>query len=221
MHTTSSRAQNVFGFFTSVALIIAGLIATTDLISPRTPSAEVSLIEAHVNHGKPHYYSRKREEYAVIRFSLTADLSSLFTWNTKQVFVYVSAAWPNSTSTVLSNEAVIWDSIITNPSADHLLNVGPATLKKLIRSSKGLTIDPRRGKLVLKNQKAKYHVTFPTGKLSDTKNVVLTLNYNVQPWVGALTWTPQIEFGGWKKVKGGATKPFRLSAPRAKSTSKV
>jgi hypothetical protein len=85
----------------------------------------------------------------MIRFSLSADLSSLFTWNTKQVFVYVSASWPNSTlgddgKGELVNEAVIWDSIITNPSADHLQNIGPAAMKKLVRSSKGKTIDPSR-----------------------------------------------------------------------------
>jgi hypothetical protein len=94
--------------------------------------------------GRPHYYSPKKEEYAVIKFSLSADLSSLFTWNTKQIFVYVSASWPNATSTELINEAVIWDTIITNPSADHLQNIGPAAMKKLVRSAKGKSIDPSR-----------------------------------------------------------------------------
>jgi signal peptidase complex subunit 3 len=94
--------------------------------------------------GRPHYYSSKKEEYAIIKFSLSADLSSLFTWNTKQIFVYVSASWPNSTSTELTNEAVIWDTIITNPSADHLQNIGPVAMKKLIRSAKGKSIDPSR-----------------------------------------------------------------------------
>jgi signal peptidase complex subunit 3 len=97
--------------------------------------------------GRPHYYSTKKEEYAHIRFSLSADLSSLFTWNTKQVFVYVSASWPDAKAenkTQLVNEAVIWDTIITSPSADHLQNIGPAAMKKLIKSSKGKAIDPSR-----------------------------------------------------------------------------
>jgi hypothetical protein len=97
--------------------------------------------------GRPHYYSSKREEYASVRFSLSADLSSLFTWNTKQVFVYVSASWPDPTAmnkTALVNEAVIWDTIITSPSADHLQNIGPAAKKKLIKSALGKSIDPTR-----------------------------------------------------------------------------
>ncbi|PBP20168.1 signal peptidase subunit [Diplocarpon rosae] len=216
MHSTVIRAQNVFGFFTSVAFVVAALVAFSDVFAPRTPSASVIVKDVQVVKGRPHYYSSKKEEYAVVRFSLTADLSSLFTWNTKQVFVYVSASWPNATSTELSNEAVIWDTIITSPSADHLSNIGPAALKKLIRSAKGKSIDPSRGKLELKNQKAKYQITAPGGKLAQTQNVVLKLHYNVQPWVGVLTWTPQVEFGRWKKVEGGVSKAFKFPALKVK-----
>jgi signal peptidase complex subunit 3 len=166
MNSTINRAQNVFTFFTTVAFVVAALIACSDLFAPRTPSASVTMRDVQVYvcsippsspfpnltnnlpqysvKGRPHYYSQKKEEYAVIRFSLSADFSSLFTWNTKQIFVYVSASWPNSTSTELSNEAVLWDTIITSPSADHLQNIGPAAMKKLLRSAKGKSIDPSR-----------------------------------------------------------------------------
>ena len=59
----------------------------------------------------------------------------------------MSASWPDSTAenkTALVNEAVIWDTIITSPSADHLQNIGPAAMKKLIKSAKGKAIDPSR-----------------------------------------------------------------------------
>jgi len=217
MHTTITRAQNVFGFFTTVCFAIAALIACSDLLAPRTPKANVLVKDVQVVRGRPHYYSTKKEEYAHIRFSLSADFSSLFTWNTKQVFVYVSATWPSSNTT---NEAVIWDTIITSPSADHLQNIGPAALKKLIKSAKGKAIDPSRGKIELKNQKPKYQITSPSGKLAETEDVVLKVHYNVQPWVGVLTWTPQIEFGRWKKVKGGVSKLFNMPALKKKDEKK-
>ncbi|PMD17065.1 signal peptidase subunit [Hyaloscypha hepaticicola] len=220
MHSSIVRFQNVFGFFTTVAFVVAALIAASDLIAPRTPSANIAVKDVQVVKGRPHYYSSKKEEYAIIKFSLSADLSSLLTWNTKQIFVYVSASWPNSTSTELTNEAVIWDTIITNPSADHLQNIGPVAMKKLIRSAKGKSIDPSRGKIELKNQKAKYQITAPTGKVAETDNVVLKMHYNVQPWVGILTWTPQVEFGRWKKVKGGVSKVFKLPALKVKKEEK-
>ena len=42
------------------------------------------------------------------------------------------------------NEAVIWDTIITAPTSDHLSNVGPIARKKLAKSAKGKSIDPSR-----------------------------------------------------------------------------
>jgi hypothetical protein len=93
--------------------------------------------------GRPHYYSSKKEEYAIIKFSMDADLSSLFTWNTKQLFVYVTAEWPAANANE-TNEAVIWDTIITNPSADHLQNIGPAAMKKLKKSAAGKKVDRSR-----------------------------------------------------------------------------
>lgn len=62
--------------------------------------------------GRPNYYSTKRHEYAIIKFDLDADFTSLFTWNTKQLFVWVTAEYPSSTSGVPASEAVIWDLII-------------------------------------------------------------------------------------------------------------
>jgi hypothetical protein len=98
--------------------------------------------------GRPHYYSTKKEEYAHIRFSLDADFSSLFTWNTKQIFVFVTAEWPSNTTNTPGkgemNEAVVWDTIITSPSADHLQNIGAAAMKKLVRSANGKAVDPSR-----------------------------------------------------------------------------
>jgi signal peptidase complex subunit 3 len=185
---------------------------------------------AHSVKGRPHYYSTKKEEYAIIKFSLDADLSSLFTWNTKQLFVYVTAEWTNPTSPAhpeasrnQTNEAVIWDSIITAPTADRLLNnVGPATLKKLVKSAAGRAVAPERAVLALKNQKPKYQITHPTGRVAATADdVVLRVHYNVQPWVGLLTWDQTVrDYGAWKRVEGGASEPFAFPALKKKDEAK-
>ena len=125
-----------------------------------------------------------------------------------------SSSSTNQTTT--TNKAVIWDSIITSPSADHLSNLGPATLRKLRRSAEGKTVDPSRGLLSLKNQKPKYQITHPSGRVAETADdVVLRLHYNVQPWVGALTWDHYADpapaaYGLWRAVDGGASEPFPL-----------
>lgn len=148
MYSSIVRLQNTFGFFTTVAFTIAALIAATDLAAPRAPAGSLKTTNVQVVRGRPHYYSTKKEEYAIIKFGLDADLSSLFTWNTKQVFVYVTAEWgaagAGGNGTTVANQAVIWDTIITAPSSDYLGNYGPATLKKLRKSAAGKPIDPSR-----------------------------------------------------------------------------
>lgn len=56
--------------------------------------------------------------------------------------MYVTAVWPGAGDRM--NEAVIWDQIITAPSADYLSNLGPVALRKLKRSAKGKSVDPSR-----------------------------------------------------------------------------
>jgi len=229
MHSTIARVQNVFGFFTTVAFVVAALIAATDLITPRAPRGTITVNDVQVMRGRPNYYSTKKEEHANIRFSLNADLSSLFTWNTKQVFVYVSAVWPSNATTsrdlesgpaAEQNEAVIWDTIITNPSADHLQNIGPAAMRKLVKSAKGKAIDPSRGILNVRNQKPKYQLTSPASELGGLRNVRLRIKCKVQPWLGPLTETQEIDFGKWKMMEGGVSKAFNLPPVKAKDTGK-
>jgi hypothetical protein len=238
MHNTLNRFQSVFGFFTTVAFVLGCFIAATDFYAERAPSGALKVQNLQVVKGRPHYYSSVQEEYAIIKFSLDADLSHLFTWNTKQVFVYVTAEWPASKGGVnATNEAVIWDSIITNPSADHLKNIGPATMKKLKKSAKGKPIAPDRyaaispvvpssqkltykhyrGILSLRNQRPKYHITHPSRKIANTENVKLKLHYNVQPWFGILTWNQNQDFGFWKAIKGGASSAFSFPSIKKKN----
>jgi hypothetical protein len=48
MHSSLTRVQNVFGFFTTVIFVFAALIASTDFLAPRTPSADVFVKDLQV-----------------------------------------------------------------------------------------------------------------------------------------------------------------------------
>ena len=48
MHSTLVRAQNVFGFFTTVAFCTALLTALSVLLTPQTPSASIELRNVQV-----------------------------------------------------------------------------------------------------------------------------------------------------------------------------
>ena len=86
------------------------------------------------------YVSKKERTMYSRESELVTDLC---TGNTKQVFVYVTAEWPASGDNS-TNEAIIWDQIITAPSADHLSNLAPSAKKKLVKSAAGKSIDPSR-----------------------------------------------------------------------------
>ena len=77
---------------------------------------------------------------------------------------------------------------------------------------------PCSGKLSIKNQRPKYQITHPSGKIAEAKDVVLKLHYNVQPWVGVLTWNQNVDIAGWKALKGGISKAFKLPAIKKKVT---
>lgn len=72
------------------------------------------------------------------------------------------------------------------------------------------------GKLSIKNQRPKYQITHPSGKIAQTDDVQLRLHYNVQPWVGVLTWNQNRDLGLWKAIKGGVSEVFELPAIKKK-----
>jgi signal peptidase complex subunit 3 len=177
--------------------------------------------------GRPHYYSPTKTEYASIRFDLDADLSSLFGWNTKQVFAWVLATYPstasNATGTTELSQAVIWDTIINSPAqvdppslwaliGRNPYDSPPPGSKKAKAKSKKVKSksDAPLGVLKLRDQKPKYKIPDPSGHIAHAQNVTLSLGWNVQPWVGGLWWTNHIQIGRWAPLKGGRSKAFSL-----------
>jgi signal peptidase complex subunit 3 len=75
------------------------------------------------------------------------------------------------------------------------------------------------GVIRLKNSKPKYQITDITGNLASRENVTLEVGWNVQPWVGALTWTLKEgrSFGRWNGIKGGKSSAFNMPALKGKS----
>ncbi|GIZ47546.1 hypothetical protein CKM354_001063400 [Cercospora kikuchii] len=237
MHSSLVRIQNVFGFFTSVAFAVAAAIAVSVLLSPQDPSASLELRNVRVARGRPHYYSTKREEYAHVTFDLDADLSSLFNWNTKQIFAYITASYPSDDpQNVPDSEIVVWDAIIPADNAPLHPNtwIHPTAkskdgkkVKKPSRKERALGLGGKAypegkqpGIIKLENQKPKYQITDVTGKIADKQFATLTLHWNVQPYVGALTWTNWNTFGRWRGLLGGMSDPFNFPSIKASETVK-
>ncbi|KAI4147495.1 MAG: hypothetical protein L6R39_003093 [Caloplaca ligustica] len=233
MHSALVRVQNVFGFFTTVAFCTAIIVALSVTVIPQAPSASIELRNVQVVKGRPHYHSPKKEEYAHIRFDLDADLTSLFNWNTKQLFVWISATYPSrKNASEPPSQAIIWDAIInsesqTNPSTPFTLYSylttpsKPPPKTRRPSKSKQAEVELAPGLIKLKNSKPKYQITDISGQLAGTANVTLELGWNVQPWVGALTWTMAegSSWGRWKGIKGGRSKAFDMPPLKVKGVN--
>ncbi|OJJ83183.1 signal peptidase complex subunit SPC3 [Aspergillus glaucus CBS 516.65] len=235
MHSSLNRAQGVFGFFTTVALFVAGIAALSVLFFPAdNVTSEVEVKNVQVIKGRPHYYSSKKEEYAQMRFDLDADLTPLFNWNTKQLFVYVYASYsssekPSSSLNPLS-ESIIWDTIIEAPESPYSFNAlrerffpSSSTTK---RKSSGLSKNKNKkkdsaelGVLRLRGQKSKYQIGDITGKLAEREGVTLSVGWNVQPWVGALWWSPRSGSVPQTGGAAGVSKPFDF--PQVKGSNRA
>lgn len=57
--------------------------------------------------------------------------------------------------------------------------------------------------------------------MADVDGVTLKLHYNVQPWVGLLTWNQDSDYGRWKAIKGGLSEPFRFPAVKSKAAEQA
>lgn len=102
----------------------------------------------------------KPKENLRIAFDLDADLTPLFNWNTKQVFVYLTGSYNDTKSSSISSEVTFWDKIITEKADAHV---------------------------ILKNVKSKYAIWDAKDKISE-KDLDIKLHWNIQPWVGTLVY---------------------------------
>ncbi|KAI9807062.1 MAG: hypothetical protein M1825_005779 [Sarcosagium campestre] len=213
MHSTVVRIQNVFGFFTTVACVVAAAVSLSVVFFPQTPSADISIRNIQVVKGRASPYATKREDYAHIRFDLDADLTSLFTWNTKQLFIYVTATYPSHLPNSPPTTAVIWDRII--PSR-------PGSTKKTTSKKDVEANSPPPGKITLRNVRPKYPISDASGVLAARPNASLALEWNVQPWVGALQWTGVANTLGpaapkWLALRGGKSEQFDFPEIKVKN----
>lgn len=101
----------------------------------------------------------KAKENLKLKFDLDADFSPLFNWNTKQIFVYLSAEYPGKRPDI-TNSVTFWDKIIT---------------------SKDESI------VHLSNTRGSYTV-YDVDKYFPSSNATLKLSWNVQPYVGFLVY---------------------------------
>ncbi|GJJ76501.1 signal peptidase complex subunit 3 [Entomortierella parvispora] len=171
MNSLQNRANSVMAFSLSAIFCLLGAIALSALLIPSHPSGSVALDSIKVVTGRYDKnwvdYKTRDNQFANTVMKIDADLSSLFHWNTKQLFVYAVAEY--STKSHPKNQIVLWDSIIKRKS--------DAVIKKQNINNKYSLIDVNR-------------------KWTDVEANV-TLHWNIVPYVGFMTYGHSQSSGGY------------------------
>jgi len=160
------RANDIFSFGTKVlaALAFTAFLSTTFLNNTTVPhitTSKVYLVKGQGSGltGDRDYYDNSGNDQAFINFDLKADLSPLFNWNVKALYLYLTAEYKTETNVL--NEMVLWDKIVMNG---------------------------EKMELDMKSAKTKYYFRNYGKGLLGHDNITLILNWNVMPNMGDLKW---------------------------------
>jgi signal peptidase complex subunit 3 len=86
--------------------VLVGCNIGTSYLIPTNPDVHFAVTSLQLFQRHP----ASQNDLLSLTFDLKADLTSLFHWNTKQLFVYVSAQYATERNAV--NQIVLWDDII-------------------------------------------------------------------------------------------------------------
>jgi len=159
MNTLLSRTNAIFAFTLSVlaSLTLICALSTTFKGYNQLVDVKISTTKKLVKNVADYSAGRERNDLGFISFNLDADLTQVFDWNTKQLFLYMTAIYKTKANVL--NEVVLWD---------HIIQRGEPT------------------KINLRNQHTKYYFWDDGNGLKANDNITLTLSMNVIPNAGLL-----------------------------------
>lgn len=96
MHSTLSRLNAVSALATTIILVLVVLIDVTRSNSHK-PTGQVVINQLELVRGKAAWHmDRSIQDFVQVDFNIDADFAPLFGWNTKQVFVSLSASYDSA-----------------------------------------------------------------------------------------------------------------------------
>ncbi|CAL1705929.1 unnamed protein product [Somion occarium] len=158
MHTIYSRINNTSALLSTCLMCLVGAIAVSSYFMTTDPRGTIGVASIQVFPGNARRYVNKQQDFAFLHFNVSADLTPLFNWNTKQLFLYVSAEYTNPQG--IRNDVVIWDKIVRR------------------KEDANITITSRN----------KYTFRELSSTFRNIPPAHYSLKYNVMPYVGILTY---------------------------------
>ncbi|KAL7149681.1 hypothetical protein ABFS83_05G057000 [Erythranthe nasuta] len=157
MHSIGYRANALLAFAVTILALMCGIASFSDNFNSPSPSAEVQVL--NINRFRKKING---DDEVSLTLDISANLETLFTWNTKQVFVFLAAEYETPKNAL--NQISLWDSII--PSKEQAkLRIDTTNKYRFIDQGSNL-----RGKDF--NLTLHWHVMPKTGKMLADKLVL-------------------------------------------------
>ncbi|KAI9634708.1 putative signal peptidase [Dioszegia hungarica] len=179
MYSTLNRLNHLSSLATTYILILLGLISISSLITlPTVNIGKVDIKDLIV--GRLRRWGAKEEDLATLRFDVRTDLNPLLnSYNTKQLFLYLTATYAEPTGDV--HDVVLWDRIVTRADMRDFRAVTKKNQAQPARGKRG------RGNVRLEEVKNKYPWKQPSGSFKGVATANFTLHYDLMPYVGLLS----------------------------------
>ncbi|CAM8936132.1 unnamed protein product [Rhodiola kirilowii] len=111
MHSFLYRLNALLTFSLTIIALICGLASFSDNFNTPSPSAELKVMNVNW------FQKQDGNDEVGLTIEAKADLRSLFTWNTKQIFVFVATEYETPKHAL--NQISLWDGIIHSKSNAH------------------------------------------------------------------------------------------------------
>ncbi|XP_063823197.1 signal peptidase complex subunit 3 [Ostrinia nubilalis] len=157
MYSVLTRGNAILTYTLSVLACLTFLCFLSTLTVDYRTAAQMNTVKVVVKNVPDYGASRERNDLGFLTFDLKTDLSHLFNWNVKQLFLYLTAEYITTNNEL--NQVVLWD--------------------KIILRGENAVLD-------FKNMNTKYYFWDDGNGLKGHNNVTLTLSWNIIPNAGLL-----------------------------------
>ena len=110
MHTVLTRANALAAYTMSVLAGLTFECFASTFFQAYSADSKINTVKVVVKHVPDYSASREKNDLGFLTFDLKADLTPLFNWNVKQLFLYLTAEYETKNNVV--NQVVLWDKII-------------------------------------------------------------------------------------------------------------
>lgn len=157
MHSVLSRGNAILAYTLSMSACLTFCCFLSTVFIDYRANATLKTVRVVVKNVPDYSASREKNDLGYLTFDLQTDLTPLFNWNVKQLFLYLTAEYQTENNSI--NQVVLWDKIV-------------------LRGDNAV--------LHFKDMNTKYYFWDDGTGLRGNKNVTLTLSWNIIPNAGLL-----------------------------------